>query len=368
MEFKVRRSDILKSLTILSTVTGKASYMPVLSHILMKITDDNKLILKGTDSEISIVIEHKIENPVSIGSCTVPGKEITDLFRSFEDDEEVHIKLESEHNRLIVKSTTGEYRISALLEDAFPEIPEYTGNYVKLPAQIIKEMIAKTSASVRAEYADFNLFGAKLFFEQNRMIMVSTDAFRLSYVEYQGDEDFGLEDVFIPKRAMSELQNFIGDSESLEFNFDEKHLYFKCENGFMVSQRTEGGFPQYRSIIPEDCPLKCAIDVKKMKSTLNRVSIFANKISNHIFMKFNEEKAILDSGESEKGVGVEELPIEGYSGDEKVIKLNSSYLKEYLSVIKVDKINACVPPDDKTPLLLVSKEGELLYKFVLVLL
>ncbi len=368
MEFKVKRSDILKSLTILSTVTGKASYVPVLSNILIEVDDKNKLVLKGTDSEISIVIEHELEQIISEGSCTVPAKEITDLFRNFDENEEIHLKLEEEHNILNVKSRTGKYNLAAYPKDVFPEIPEYKGSYVKLPAQPFKEMIIKTSASVRAEYIEFNLFGAKLFFKENKMVMVSTDAFRLSYVEYEGDEDFGLENVFIPKRAMSELQSFIGSSEVLEFNFDDKHLYFKCDNRFMVSQKTEGGFPNYESIIPKSCPLKCTIDVKRIKSALGRVSIFTNKISNHIFMKFVGDKAILDSGESEKGVGIEEFPIEDYSGEEKVLKLNSSYLKEYFSVVKVDKVTACLPTDEKKPLMLVSKEGGVLYKFVLVLL
>ncbi len=369
MEFKIKRDDILKSFTILSTITGKATYLPILSHILMKMGEDGKLILKATDGEISIVMSIDVENVVSPGSCTVPAKEITDLFRSFDGDSEIHLKLEMENNRMKIRSGMGEYSLATLLEDAFPEIPEYQGDYIKLPARIIKEMISKTSASVRPTFMEFNLFGAKLFLEQEKIIMVSTDAYRLSYVEYKGDVNYGMVDVFIPKRAMMELQNFIGDSDILEFSFDEKHLYFRCNNGFMVSQKAEGGFPQYESIMPKKCENRCTLDVKKMKSALGRISIFTNKLSNHIFWKFEKGRVILSSDETEKGGGVEEVPIKDYSGkEEKEIRLNCSYLKEYFSSLKVEEVVACVPEGDKEPLLLVSHEGDILYKFVLVLL
>ena len=79
MSFEIHKREFLKGLSIIQSVTGRKTTLPILSHILME-WDKNSLYLTGTDLETGIREELSAIVQQS-GKASVSAKKIYEIVR-----------------------------------------------------------------------------------------------------------------------------------------------------------------------------------------------------------------------------------------------------------------------------------------------
>src|SRR5207237_140091 len=92
-----------------------------------------------------------------------------------------------------------------------PSLPVFpTAGVVKIPAQVLRSMIAKTGFAIANEESRYTLNGALMVLKPESITMVATDGHRLAHIERSGEKFEGVSGemkTLIPKKAMDELRS-----------------------------------------------------------------------------------------------------------------------------------------------------------------
>jgi DNA polymerase-3 subunit beta len=127
---------------------------------------------------------------------------------------------------------------------------------VKIPAQVLRAMIAKTGFAIASEESRYTLNGALMVLKPESITMVATDGHRLAHIERNGEKFEGVSGelkTLIPKKAMDELQSLLDstDADTIEFAKDESTLYFRIGQRLLTSP-AHGQFPTTETVPAQD--------------------------------------------------------------------------------------------------------------------
>jgi len=118
MKIKANKQIIESILINLQAFLEKKDATQITSHILFK-TENNKCIIKATDSEIGLKIVTDNITIEAEGSFTANGKKLLDIVRILKDEE---ITLEILDNILIVKQKNSKFKLPTFDASAYPNI------------------------------------------------------------------------------------------------------------------------------------------------------------------------------------------------------------------------------------------------------
>src|SRR5690606_6708892 len=88
---------------------------------LIRVSSD-ELRMTGTDLEVELVSKVSLEGAVE-GEATVPAKKLLDIVRSLPEGHDV--KLESNGDKIILRSGRSKFTLSSLPASEFPDIDEW---------------------------------------------------------------------------------------------------------------------------------------------------------------------------------------------------------------------------------------------------
>lgn len=332
MEFSVSKSDLVRELGLTQGVVEKKTTIPILSNILVE-TDGDQVWLTATDLELGI----RCSCPARIrkeGAGTIPARKLLDYVRLL-PDADLQVKVAENHWASFVcgRSRT---RIAGMSRESFPELPEMPEVLAEIPLKLLSQMIAATIFSISAEESRFTLNGALLLLKPDGLTMVSTDGHRLSMIERRAEFP-GLETSFralLPRKAMAEIQKLASDDpeQKVEFAGNENHLFFRIGKRLLLSRKLSGNFPDFERVLPKEHPHAITLQRDELKSSIERVSQFADEKSRSIRVRVEEGELKIHSSLSETGESEESLPV-SYNGEAIEIGFNAQYLLEFLRTV-----------------------------------
>ena len=130
MKFSVRSADLQKALSKTVSVVPSRSTLPILENILFDI-HSNTLKITVTDLEISISVSLEVQGSQN-GTIAVPAKKIFDTVRALSDTNIV-FTIDTESNKIKMKTDNGEYTLTGESSEEFPAIPEFKGESEVIP-------------------------------------------------------------------------------------------------------------------------------------------------------------------------------------------------------------------------------------------
>jgi DNA polymerase-3 subunit beta len=333
MEITVNKTELLKELTATQGVVERKTTIPILSNFLFEATDNN-LAITATDLDLSL----RTSCPAKVkkdGSCTVPARKLYDYVKLLADGE-ISIKL-LENHWIQIRSGRSNTKMVGMARANFPALPLFPAeSAIKLPAQVLRSLIARTIFSISSEESRYTLNGALLVLKPECITMVATDGHRLAHVEHVNSKVgvSGEMKVLVPKKAMAELSSLLNasDIQSIEFAKDESTLFFRIGGRVLTSRQLTGQFPNYEAVLPRDNTKAVAVHCDELSAAIQRVAQFADERSNAIRMRVEKNELRVSSSNTE--IGESEDSIEtSYEGDPMVIGFNSQYLLEFLKVV-----------------------------------
>jgi DNA polymerase-3 subunit beta len=140
--------------------------------------------------------------------------------------------------------------------------------------------------------------------------------------------------VGVVRGIMGKVQNEV---VSLEFN--DRQVRVTAGDYVLVGMLTEGRYPNYNSVIPQDLPIQAMIDRQAFISALRRVMVFANDASGLIALKIEDNRITLNAEDFDFSSNAEESVACQYDGERIRIGFNGNQLLNVLSNINSDEVS-----------------------------
>jgi DNA polymerase-3 subunit beta len=333
MEITVAKSDLLKELTATQGVVERKTTIPILSNFLFEAAGD-KLSITATDLDLSL----RTSCPAKVkkeGSCTVPARKLYDYVKLLADGD-ISIKL-LENHWVQIRSGRSNTKMVGMARANFPALPLFpTESALQLPAQVLRQLIAKTIFSISNEESRYTLNGALMVLKPESITMVATDGHRLAHIEHNNCKFpvSGEMKVLVPKKAMAELSTLLSstDSQVVEFGKDESTLFYRIGGRLLTSRQLTGQFPNYEAVLPRDNNKFVSVHGDELSAAIQRVAQFADERSNAIRIRVEKNELKVSSSNTETGESEDSIET-AYTGDPMMIGFNSQYLLEFLKVV-----------------------------------
>src|SRR5438034_3249088 len=214
MEITVSKFELLRERTASQCVDQRKTTIPILWNYLFEAAGD-KLSLTATDLDLSLrtTCSAKVKKE---GSCTIPARKLHDYVKLL-PDADITIKL-LENHWISIRCGRSNTKMVGMARSNFPTLPVFpTVGVVKIPAQVLRGMIAGMGFAIANEESRDKLNGALMVLKPESITMVATDGHRLAHVERSGEKFEGVSGdmkTLIPKKAMDELKSLLDGTDT----------------------------------------------------------------------------------------------------------------------------------------------------------
>ncbi|MDR0474760.1 MAG: DNA polymerase III subunit beta [Treponema sp.] len=356
MKFTCDRNILLKEISIAQEIIASKNVISILSNIYLETAEDS-LIIKATDNKVNFesVIPVNVTEP---GATTVFGDKFFSIISGFPYDEIEFSQKDTNNLIKPVDRKKPEYKLRNIAADKFTEFPSSNSHFFDIPVKEFKEMVQQTIFSVSDDETRYNMNGVNLEKKEEKIIMVSTDGRRLSYIDKaigEGIDDFS--GIIIPPKILNIIIKRAGDEGLISISVSNKMVFVKLAQYKFSSVLLEGQFPNYRKVIPEKQDSSLTVNRLEMLEALHRVGIMLDKKGNRIYLGIAPGKLALYSEENEIGNVDDEIPC-NYDGEELTIALNYRYIEEPFKTINTDDICISFTKSDKAITILPVPEKD----------
>jgi DNA polymerase-3 subunit beta len=334
MEITVSKSELLRELTATQGVVERKTTIPILSNYLFEAAAD-KLSLTATDLDLSL----RTSCPAKVkkeGACTIPARKLYDYVKLL-PDADITVKL-LENHWVSIRCGRSNTKMVGMARSNFPSLPTFpTAGAIKIPAQVLRGMIAKTGFAIASEESRYTLNGALMVLKPESITMVATDGHRLSHIERSGEKFEGVSGelkTLVPKKAMDELQSLLDstDAETIEFAKDESTLYFRIGTRLLTSRQLTGQFPNYEAVLPKDNNKSITLHGEELSAAISRVAQFADERSRAVRLRLEKGELKLSASSTETGESEDSLETD-YNGETLTIGFNAQYILDFLKAV-----------------------------------
>lgn len=342
MELTVGKADLQKELQLCQGVVEKRSTIPILSNVLLK-ASDGRLQIAATDLDVTILSScaARVTTP---GGVTIEAKRLFDVIRSM-PDEDVHMTLQ-ENNSMLIESGTAKFRLLGLPAEDYPTLPTVNvadGYSIQLAE--LKTMVGKVKFAITHEETRFQLNGALLKVQPNKLEMVATDGHRMALINFpsgitgaKGKKGSDLT-ILIPRKALDEILRLeSGEDGAVQFGVSENQLFFEAGDRRLLARMIDVNFPNYMEVISRDNDRRVMVDRERLLSTIKRISLVANERTRAVRFDFAPGKLTVSSTNPELGDARETVPID-YAGAPFFVGLNAAYVMDFLAATDTPSVS-----------------------------
>ncbi len=334
MEITVSKFELLRELAATQGVVERKTTIPIISNYLFEAGGD-RLSLTATDLDLSLrtSCNAKVKKE---GSCTIPARKLHDYVKLL-PDADITIKL-LENHWVSIRCGRSNTKMVGMARSNFPSLPVFpTAGVVKIPAQVLRGMIARTSFAIANEESRYTLNGALMVLKPESITMVATDGHRLAHVERVGEKFEGVSGelkTLVPKKCMDELRALVDstDVETVEFAKDESTLFFRIGPRLLTSRQLTGQFPNYEAVLPKDNSKSIALHGEDLAGAISRVAQFADERSRAVRLKLEKGELKLSASSTETGESEDSIETD-YNGESLTIGFNAQYITDFLKAI-----------------------------------
>lgn len=343
MSVRVRKNNLLKSLTRAQGISEKKTINPNFSNIILT-AKNNRLFLSSSNININLD-DNIIADVQSVGVVSVNTNMLYEICRKLPDSNEINI--EQLDTTLSIKSSNAFFKIPIFEhqnknKEGDTDIVKYS---ISLENNVLRDIFNKTYFAISNDEVRYYLCGIYFEILEDRLIAVTTDGHRLSCIENTiKQESLNIEDygVIVPKKTITELIKMLKDEEgTINISVFQNKIIFHWGVVQLTSNLIEGKFPPYRNVIPEiENTNILTIQTNLIKESIDRISSVSSEKTRAIKFTITENKLTLLADATENGTATESITVT-YNGPELNIGFNAKYLLEALSNIEDESVDIC---------------------------
>lgn len=336
MKLSCVREKLLKSVEVVSRLSGKNLTLPVLNCILLE-AKGSSLYLRATNLEVGveIVVPAHIKQE---GVVAVSGQVLVGTIGSLTHD---RVELELLDGNLLVKSPSGNTLIKAQGSDDFPVLPQgKDGEKLVLLAEVLVRGVrsvvySASTSSIKPEQGSVYVFA-----ERNKLYFVATDSFRLAekYVELKHDVP-EFDPILIPIKNVLEIVRLLEMCEGdVSLTVTRNQLSLAFDDVFFTSRLIDGSFPDYRQVIPKEGITEVQVLKQDLITVFKKASLFSgstNQITFHLNPKGGS--CVVEARSPEVGESSDEVRAT-LKGEMLDIHFNYRYITDCFTALTGDSV------------------------------
>lgn len=347
MNIKVKRTDLLQVLTTAIKAVPTKTATPILENFLLK-AEDGSLIVTASDGNITVIARCVAEGD---GIACLPAKTLCDLVGALPEGE---VSIGTDDTTATISWGKGHSTIPCFKVEDYPEIKAPEGEGFAIGSDALKAALKHTLPHTATDELRPALCGVYFNPTDKGLDLVASDSHTMSIYPIEGNGKPG--NAFVLPSAAANLIRNIGAEFTV--TSDGSTLRFTSEDLSVQTKQIIGKFPNYASVIPQNNANVFTFHVAMLMESIRRVSICANKASNHI--KFTLDTIAGISIEAQDiGFGCaakEELDFGSYDGEKMEIGLRADLILKTLNGLDAEK--ATMRFADARRAVLVEGEGD----------
>jgi len=326
---KATQEQIIASLQSVAGIVERRHTLPILANVMLQKTGDD-LQLTTSDLEIQIRTQSTLGGDKGSFSTTVGARKLMDILKSMPSDQTV--SLESNQNKLILKSGKSRFTLQTLPADDFPLVQESTtfGPVFSIPQKTLKTLLQQVSFSMAVHDIRYYLNGILFVAEGKQLSLVATDGHRLAFTSATLDSEVPKQEVILPRKTVLELLRLLNEKDgNINMQFAANQAKFSFDGKEFVTKLVEGKFPDYNRVIPKSHKNSITLGKSALLTILQRIAILTTDKFKGV--RINLESGVLRvaSSNAEQEEAIDEIEVD-YSGDSIEIGFNVTYLIDVL--------------------------------------
>lgn len=343
MRFIINSQHLLKHLNAISGVISSTNNtVPIISCFHVHL-EDNKLAIKATDLETTMMCHIELENAIvdGIDTIAIPAKLLLDVLKNM-DDMPLNISVDADTYNVKISSGKGEFNIAGQNAESYPAMPEVKETVqTTLPASVLVNAINKTAFAASTDEMRPLMAGIYCEMTPESTTFVATDAHKLVRYRRNDIHSDEMASFILPRKPVMMVKNILSSNkEEFDVNveYNNTNVIFSFDNFMVLCRLVEGKYPNYEAAIPKENPNKLTVDRQTFINTLKRVSLFANQSTWQVRLSISERELQISSEDIEFSNKAEESIPCSYEGDPMEIGFNARFLTEMVTNLDTEQI------------------------------
>ncbi|WEV72424.1 DNA polymerase III subunit beta [Bifidobacterium sp. ESL0790] len=331
MKVEVNSAALADAVAWTTRVIDARPANPILAGVRLNAAD-GALHLSAFNYEISA--RHHIEAGVDeAGSVLVLGKLLADISKSLPQEKTY---LSTTDTTLTITSGKSTFNMQLMPESEYPDLPEVPPTLGQVDAPTFSQAVSQACVAVSREENRPVLTGVRIQFNGDKVVMTSTDRFRLSRSSFSWTpQDANVDtQTLVRGSLLRDVARAVDEHQNVVVDFDTESpslLGFENAGRVSTSQLIDGEFPAVDRLFADEYPIEAVIDKQLLLDAIKRVSLVAERNA-PIRMVFEGQTLTLSAGTADESQAREVLDID-MDGDNITVAFNPSYLIEGLSAI-----------------------------------
>ncbi|OGG45005.1 DNA polymerase III subunit beta [Candidatus Kaiserbacteria bacterium RIFCSPHIGHO2_01_FULL_50_13] len=334
MKVIVPKNLLISLLSIIERVTGKKETLPVLSCVVLKVSDIILLSATNLEAGVECVIGGEI---IEKGKVAVSASILSQTIRSIQT-EKVILKKDGEN--LCVESKHTKTLIKTVSDSEFPEFSPSKKKGVQIERINLLASIQSVSYAASTSVIRPEIGSVYLTTTGKSLITVATDSFRLAEKTVQRSVREGEGEVLIPLKHALELSYILEriHADEVSVVLEESQMTISGGGVRFMSRVIDGVFPNYKEIIPKSFETEATLLKSDFSDILKKARIFSGSdqsVGFHLYPKrkvFSMTARDADIGEMSDTLDA------ALSGEDLDINFHIGYVAECLPSIESDSV------------------------------
>ena len=340
MKFNINQQDLQKSLNYCQGVIEKRSTLPILSNVLLDVSN-GKLTITATD--LDLIFIHQISNIEILeeGKTTTSASIMYDIVRKISSGKKINFSNPSE-NKLQLESEKSLFNLNCINASEFPLTDEnFNKNEFIINSKHFLKLLNKCKFSISNDETRHYLTG--IFFHQTQiedkifLTAAATDSHRMSISKIRLKNKIEFDPIILPKKTIFQLCSILEDFDGdIKISNIKSKIKFEINDSILISKLIDGKFPNYVQVIPKENQKKLEIDLKSFLNSVDRVASVSLDKKDGVKFSLSKDILNLSVNNTNSGDGKESLSVK--FDDDLDISVNSRYLIDVASQLDGEKI------------------------------
>lgn len=331
MKVEVNSQALADAVAWTTRVIDARPASPILAGVLLEAIDGT---LQLSAFNYAISARHHIEAGIDeAGSVLVLGKLLADITKSLPA---AKTYLSTDGSTMTITSGKSTFTMQLMPDAEYPDLPVIPAKLGQVDAQTFTQAVTQASVAVSREENRPVLTGIRVQFQGDKVIMSSTDRFRLSRSSFTWTpENPDTNATALVRGALlRDVARSLDEHQNIVVDFDTENpslLGFENAGRVSTSQLIDGEFPAVDRLYADEYPIHAVINKQDLISAIKRVSLVAERNA-PIRMAFTSQELTLTAGTADEAQAKEILDID-MDGEDITVAFNPTYLIEGLSAI-----------------------------------
>lgn len=362
MKLLVSQKTLAEAVTIVQKAIPSKPQLPVLSSILLTLSD-NFLTISATDLYIGIQVTIPVESKDS-GEIVVPGKELRDIITSLPSDD---ITLSYAEGTLHISVKKMKTTLQCYVGDEYPKFPESQGSVLSMSLEVLETITTYVVSATSKDVSRPILTGVFIEPQESGTTIVGTDGFRLASVTVTDASISQIaEPLLIPAKIIEEVtriaQKKNASNVQAAISAETQQVTFTMDSVQLFSRLIDGTFPPYQQIIPSLFSAEITLFAGELLGHIKRAMIFGRDSSSIVHLSLDKEIGTISADSPSVGTFKAELQHEKIQIEEPVtIAFNAQYLVDFLSSIKDESVWIGISDSLKPALFKIAGQENIAY-------